>query len=124
MGVQNARPAVSAFACEGEPGSAAVELCAPVNQFLNALRSFFHEHPCGFRVHQAVSGFDGVVEMECDFVVVTQSHGDSALRVLRVALGDFLLGYYEDVAGYREADRRAQSGDAAAYNDEVSLRLS
>ncbi|HET9743052.1 MAG TPA: hypothetical protein VFQ00_09900 [Terriglobales bacterium] len=40
---------------------------------------------------------------------------------MRVALGDLLLGDDEHASGIGKADGRTQSGDAAAYDEEVSL---
>ncbi len=90
--MQNAVAAVRAFAGERDLGSGAIELRAPLDQLLDARRTFFDQHARGFFVDQAVAGLQRVFQMKPDFVVIAERGGDSALRVLRVGLGDLALG--------------------------------
>ena len=50
--VQNAAAAVRAFASEGDFGSGAVELRAPLDQLFDARRAFFHQNARGLFVDQ------------------------------------------------------------------------
>src|SRR6185312_9598768 len=119
MGVQNPRAAVSAFACKAEPAAAAVKLGAPVDQLLNPLRPVFYEHASSIDVYESIAGIDRVLQMKCNFVVVTQGDSNPALRVLRVAFGDFLFGYNENATIFGKTYGGAESGDSASDHDEV-----
>ena len=60
--------------------------------------------------------------MKLDFIVIAQSDRDSALGILRVALGDLLLGHNQHAPGFRETDSSTQPGYTASHNDEICLR--
>src|SRR5690348_2443342 len=83
MRVQNTAAAVRSFAGECQLCAIAVKFCSPGNQFLDALRPFLHQNVRSFRVDDAVTGIDGVLKMEADFVFVAQGDSNSALGVLR-----------------------------------------
>src|SRR6185312_12822257 len=121
--VENARPAVRAFAGKTETATAAIELRAPIDQLLNAPRTFLHEHACSFDVHQPIASINGVLQMKLDFVIITQGNSDSALRILCVAFGDFLFGDHQNAAGVGKSNGGSQTGDAASDHDEICLRL-
>src|SRR6516162_3367388 len=121
MGVQYTVPAVGAFSGKCDVGSGAIELGAPLNQFFNPSRAFFHQDTRRIRIAQSIAGFEGVVEVQADFVVVAQSRSDTALRVLRIGLSDLPLSKAQDAPRRGELHRGAQTGNASAHNDEVGF---
>ena len=121
MGVQHAVAAVCAFAGEGDLGAGAVELGAPLDQLFDARRTFFDQHARGFFVDQAVAGLQRVFQMQPNFIVVAERGGDSALRILRIGLGDFALCQTQHPAGRRKFHRGAQAGNARAHHDEIGF---
>jgi hypothetical protein len=84
VGVEDAITRVSAFACEGKLGSGAVELCAPLNQFFNALWPFLYEYASGFDVAESGAGGECVLEMETYAIFVGKRGGYPALGILRI----------------------------------------
>src|SRR5258706_3270195 len=72
MGVQNARTAVSGFSSEGKATTLAIKLSAPLQQFLQTLRAFFHQHLSCLFIHDAVAGCDGVLKMEADLIFIAE----------------------------------------------------
>src|SRR5262249_59111666 len=63
MGVKDPRAAVRCLARECELRAVAIELSAPVDELLDALRSFFDEHLGGCGVDQSIAGIDRVLQM-------------------------------------------------------------
>src|SRR5215470_723512 len=82
MSMQNAASAVRSLTSECKPGTAAIELSAPVDQLLNALRTLFHENAGCFRMDNAVARGDCVLKMKTDLIFIAQSDGDPALSIL------------------------------------------
>lgn len=119
--VQHAGAAVGAFAGECELGAFAIELRAPGDEFLDTIGAFFDENACGLRIDEAVTGRQGVLEMQADLVFVAESDGDAALCVLRSRFCDLLLGKHENAAALREFDGGAQSCNSGADHDEIRL---
>ena len=68
---------------------------------------------------QAVTGLDGVIEVDRDLVFVGQGHGHAALGVLGAALRGRVLGDHEDIAVPCQLHRGTETGDAAADDEEV-----
>ena len=77
------RQGVGAFAGESELGGFAIESRSPGDQLLNTLRAFFHQDAGGFRIHQAVAGRKGVLQVQADLIFIAESDCDPALRILR-----------------------------------------
>jgi hypothetical protein len=121
MGVKYAIAAVRRLPRKCETRAAAVKLRSPLDEFLNALGPLFDEHASGGNIYESVTGFDGVLKVQLDFVIVAERNGDASLRVLRVAFADLLLGNHEHASRISQANRGAQSGYTAAYDDEVCL---
>src|SRR5271169_3290644 len=119
--MQDPATTVSSFAGEGDFGARTVELSAPLDQLLDADWAFFDQDTCGLSVTQSVAGFEGVVEMQADLVVVTERSRDATLGVLGVGLGHFTLGKAENASCRREFHRGTQARDACTNNDEVGL---
>src|SRR5262249_1792343 len=80
VGVENPRTAVRCFASERKLCSGAVEFCAPFDELRNVFWAFFHEQRPRFGPAKAVSGVDGVLLVQADFVFVAERYGDAALR--------------------------------------------
>src|SRR5262245_37263421 len=59
--------------------------------------------------------------MQLGAVVGSECGGDTALRIAGVALARRRLGQDQHASKRRQRDRRAQAGDAAADDEEVSL---
>ena len=121
VGVQHAIAAVRAFAGEGDLGAGAIELRAPLDEFFDARRTFFHQNARRFFVDQPVAGLQRVFQMQPNLIVVAERGRDTALRILRIRLGDFALGQTEHPARGRQFDRSAQAGNARAHHDEIGF---
>ena len=78
--VENARTAVRRFARKRQLGSRAVEFRSPLDELRDVLGAFFHQQRHGFFPAQAVSGVDGVLLVQADFVFIGERHGNTALR--------------------------------------------
>jgi hypothetical protein len=121
VGVQNATAAVRGFPRKRQLCAVAVKLCAPVYEFLNALRPFFHQHVGSVSIYDPVACLDCVLQMQADFIFVAQSYGDPALSILRVRLSQFLLGQDQHFAGLSQRDCSAQSGNTGPDNNEIHV---
>ena len=80
MRVQDAVTAVCAFTSESQLGAFAIEFRAPLKQFLDAFRPFFHQYLGGIGVAQAIAGIECVLEMKADLVFVAECGGNTSLR--------------------------------------------
>src|SRR5689334_11878782 len=109
MGMKDAIATVRALASKGKFGGLAVELSAPGNQLLDALRRLFYQNLGGFGIAQAVSGIERVLQVEADLVLVTQRRSDPALRVLRAGVGDLAFGQDQHTSSGRKLNRCPQS---------------
>ena len=106
MGMQHAIAAVGALAGEGDLGSGAIELGAPIDELFDAGRAFLHQHAsCGF-IAEAVPGLQSIFKMEADFVIIAECGSDAALGVLRVRFRDLALGQAKDAAGRGQVQSR------------------
>ncbi len=121
VSVQHAVAAVRAFAGERDLGSGAVELRAPLDQLFDAGRAFFDQHARGLFVDQSVAGLQRVFQMQANFIVIAERGRNTALRILRVGLGDFALGQAKHAARRRKFHRGAQAGNTRANNDEIGF---
>ena len=70
MSVQDAVAAVCALARKSQLGAFAVEFRAPLNQFLDALRTFFYQYLGSIGVAQPIARIECVLEMKADLVFV------------------------------------------------------
>ena len=119
--VQNAIAAMGAFPGESNLGPGPVELGAPLNQFLDALRPFFNQDAGGLCVAQTIARLECIVEMNADFVIIAEGCGDAPLRILGVGLCNFALGETQHTAGGGEFYRSSKACDARAYDDEIGF---
>ena len=79
MSMKNARTTVRGFAGESELGASAIEFGAPFDELSDVLGTFFDEQGHGFVAAEAISGGEGVLLVQADFVFVAEGHGDAAL---------------------------------------------
>ena len=103
--MQYAAAAMCALTGEGDLRSGAVEFRAPLDQFFDPRRTFLDEYPRGVLIHQAVTGLQCVFQVKPDFIFIAQRSRNSALCVLCIGLGDFLLRKAEDTACGRKLHR-------------------
>src|SRR6266702_4088326 len=89
--VQDAVTAVRALTSKSQLGAFAVEFRAPLNQLLEALRTFFHQHFGGIGVAQPIAGVECVLEMKADLVFVAERGRNSSLRQLGRGVFEFPL---------------------------------
>jgi hypothetical protein len=68
---------------------------------------------------QAVTGLEGVGQVDGDVVFFAQCDGDSPLGMNRTALERMAFRQHEDAAASAEFDGRAKTGNAAPYDKEV-----
>ena len=99
----------------------AIELHTPVDQLLHQAGTVLDERPDRRLVAETVAGRQGVAPVQRRTVIGAHRRGDAALRVAGVALGGRGLGEHEDAAARRQRDRRAQSRDAAADDQEIGV---
>lgn len=119
VGVEDAGEAVGSFAGSHEFAVEAIEVRSPPQQFFDAGRSLLHQDACGGLVDEAVSGGQGVFEMQSDVFGSAHGDGDAALRVGGVGLSESFLGDDEDTAVLGQGDRRAKPGDAGSRDQEA-----
>ena len=100
MSVQDAVTAVRRFTRKRQLGSVAVKLRSPVDQFLDALRPFFHQDVRCVNIHQPVTGFDRILQMQANLIFIAQCDGDSSLRILRGRFSQFLFGQHQHLARF------------------------
>jgi hypothetical protein len=117
--VQDARATVRGLAREGQLGSGAVKLGAPLNQLLDVLRTLSDQHLGGFRVAQTVAGLNGVLRVQIDLVFVAEGCGDPALRQGAGRLAQLGFGEHQNVARLSQLDRGAQSRHATSDNNKI-----
>src|SRR5271165_5239948 len=70
MRMQHAAAAVGAFARERDFGARTIELGAPFNQLFNTYRAFLDQDTRRLFITEPIAGFQSVVEMQADFVVI------------------------------------------------------
>src|SRR6266446_7748185 len=119
--VQDAVAAVGALARERKLGSVAIKLCAPLDQFFNARRTFFDEHADGFHIAQAVSGDERVLKVQAHFVFVAKGGCDSYLRVVHSGVAHLTLGEHEHAADVGKFNSSAEPGNAGADDQEIAF---
>src|SRR6185312_7451373 len=83
---KNPVAAVSRFTSKGELPAGLVELRAPTDELLNAIRSFLNQHAHRFTTTQTVSGLEGIRQMDGDIIFLAQGHGYPSLCENRIAL--------------------------------------
>ena len=123
LGVQHAPDAVGRFARRRRPAiRVAIEARAPVQQLGDVGGTFLDERAHRVRLAQAVTGREGVLEVQARRIVVAHGHGDAALRPPRAALFRFALREDADLSPARERQRRAERSNAAAEYQEIGVR--
>ena len=80
--VEHPRARVRPLAREGQFASVLVEAHPPLDELVDGFGPFLDEDSNGFLAAQPVAGAQRVVEMQVDFIVFGERHGDAALRVL------------------------------------------
>ena len=120
MRVQDAVAAVRAFARQHQLARCfAIEVRAPAQQFFDAQRTLFHQHPRGLAIHQPIAGVDRVFQMQRDVLIAAHGDGDAALRVVGVRFAQRLLGDHQDPAGPGQPNSGAKSGNARADDEKI-----
>src|SRR6266481_5924873 len=120
MGMKYAVAAVRGLARKRQPGSAAVKLRAPLNQLLNALQAFFHQHAGSIGVHDAVTGLNCVLQVQADFVFITQRYSDASLGILRGGFSQLLLGKDQHSAGFSQSNGGPPAAPACSGNAQLN----
>lgn len=123
VGVKHAGARVGAFAGEKKLGAIAVELDAPLDEFLNASGAFLDEGVDGFGRAESIAGGEGVGFVEADLVVVAEGDGDTALGVGGRRFFESILGDDEDAAEGGEVDGGPHTGDARADDEEIRFEM-
>ena len=119
---ENAASAMGRFPGKGKLAADLIESCPPLNQFLYAIRTFFDQNPDRFFAAQAMSGLEGVSQMNRDVILFTQGHRHATLCVTRITFEGMALRQHNDSAVPGQFDRRPQAGHAASDHQEISLR--
>lgn len=104
MRVKNAIPAVGSFAGEQEFSAFAIKGRAPLDEALDDGRPFFNQSTDGCDVTETITGHDGVVLVELDFIVIAESGGNSALRVFGRGLVQAVFRDYQNATGGGQFD--------------------
>lgn len=124
FGVQHAPDAVSPFAAEGRVSSwITIEGSSPFDEFDHVPPSFFDEDPDGSLVTETITRRERVSGVQCGRIIRAQRCGNAPLSVSGVAFSGLGFGEDNDVPVIKQLDRRTQSGDAAADNQEVALYI-
>src|SRR5664279_5526646 len=119
--MQHSAAAVSSLTSESDLGARAVELGTPLDELLNAARTFFNQHARGLFIHQTITRFKRVFQVQRDFIVVAERGGNSALGILRVGLRNLSLCQAKYTACRRKFHRGTQACDARANHNEISI---
>ena len=119
MRVQDTIAAVGSLAGKGELRAASIEFRTPPHELLDSSEPLFDEDPGGIRINQAVAGFEGIPEVQADFILIAEGGGNPALRVARVALAQLTFRDAQDPPVGRKIDAGAQPGDACPNDDEI-----
>ena len=121
MRMQHPVAAVRAFSREGQPGSLAVELRAPLDELPNRRGSFLHQGAHRRTVAEAVSRVQRVLLVQFDLVVVAQSDGDPALRIFGGGFPEAVLRHDQHLARLGQFDGGAQSGHSGSNDKKVRI---
>jgi len=120
--VEDAIAGVGAFAGEHEVAGFAIEVGPPAQKLFDTERSFFDEDARGFAVDEAVSGVDGVVEVEGNVFLTAEGNGNASLCVPGVRLGEGFFGDDQHTGAIgSQADGGAQPRHTRANDDEVGF---
>ena len=110
--VENTRTAMGGFAGEGKLGAGTVEFGAPFDELVDVLRAFFDEERDRFGAAKTITGVEGVLFVQADFVFVGEGDSDAALGPGSGGIAEIGLGQDENAAGGAEFDGGAQTGHA------------
>src|ERR1051325_5645393 len=111
---------MSAFTPENVFARLLIELRTPRNEFLNSLRTFFHQNANGRFITKSIAGLKRVLQMKFDRVTFLHCRSNSTLRKTRVALPRFVFAKNLDRARFREFHRGAQTGNAGSNDNEIA----
>ncbi len=117
-------PRVSALLPEVERGTpgrslAFIELDAHFDQLLDPRRSLANDRPHRRLVAKAVTGFERVLDVQLERIIVAGHASDAALGIIGVRFGADVLCDDRHGAVNRRFDRETESRDAAADDDEI-----
>ena len=99
MGMQHSPATVRTLPCKGESRSFPIEPRTPIDQLLDPLGTFLHEHPHCLSVTESVPGAERVLQVKLDPIFFGKGGGDSTLSVAGIAVGGIVLGH----EGYSQA---------------------
>ena len=121
VSVEDAGAAVRGFAGKGELGAGPIEFGTPFDKLGDVLGAFFDEKRDRFGAAEAVTGVEGVLLVQADFIFVAEGHGDAALRPGGSRIAESGLGEHQDTAGGTELDGGAQTGNTRPDYSKVSV---
>ena len=98
----------------------AIERDAPRDELVDVARTVTDKHVDRLWYTEAIPGGNRVREVKLGRVVRADRCGDSALRVAGITLARIGLREHDDVAGFRQRERGAKPGDAAADDQKVA----
>src|SRR5258708_2555693 len=116
VGMQDSRAAVRRLARKSQFRSRPVEFRPPLDELCDVLRTFFDHHSHGLGAAQTISGIDGVLFVESDFIFVGEGHGDPSLRPGGRGIAQIGFRQNQHASGRAQLDRRAQARDSAAHH--------
>ncbi|CAI8760512.1 hypothetical protein EMIT051CA3_10753 [Pseudomonas chlororaphis] len=130
-GMDDAAMAVAAFAGQVEFETAVFiarlfvtgEGHALIDQPLNGFAAMLDGKPYRVFMAEAATGIEGVVDVGFDGVGVVQHCCDATLSPIGRAIGEIALAQYGDAQMTGQGQRKAQTGSAAAYHQNIVLKL-
>ncbi len=117
--MDDAAMAVAPFARQGEMALFLVEMRAPVDQGRDLPRRLAHHHFDDVAMAQTAAGRERVLDMVLEAVFRRHDARDAPLGIIAVALLNLVLGDDEHVNARRHRQRRTQTRDAAADDEDV-----
>ena len=117
-GVHDTGARMSAFEPEPE-----VELDSQIGEVGDARRRLVGEDGDGARPAEATARRDRVLGVQSRIVVRADRGGDSALREVARSRLDRALRQHDDVGLVGGAESGVETGDSAAHDEEIALRL-
>ena len=110
---------MGAFARERQLGAVAVKAHAPLDELLDLLRPFLHQHAHGFLTAKSIAGQQRVVQVKRDLVVFAERRGNASLGVLGAGFIQIILGEDKNTAAPRQFNSGPHPGNPPAENDKI-----